>query len=445
MAPRVDDAWAPDLWGQRILFWTAYAPYILSSRDAGYRSALLNTLARGARHLDAQRRQGRAGPAADHRLGGRGRRRAGRPGRAGAADARRSRADARAVGGAVRGWRADQPLARTSRCCWSTGSASSARPISRPSRRCPTRSKAPPPPRSPRFMASPWATARCRAGRAATRRRRSALAALVEGCGLRARPLRAGARLGLSAAERARHGDRPRRRPAAAAAHGRRAAAPRPWPSRSATARSGWSSIAAAPAIADRACRAELVEALRTTAAHSTLILDDPIRPRSCPTAASARASPRSSSTAARTMTARGSRPATTAMSAASAWSTSAACRSATTARKCAARTCSPPRAAARSANRRPSRSASTSRPGSSRPSPPTGWARSCARPARRRGSSAAAGRCHDRGKPGHRRRGAHRADAAAGHRRRNVGRRRRHRLAVPPLKLEEGLSMTRS
>ena len=49
---RVDDAWAPELWGQRILHWTAYAPYILSSRDAGYRSALLNTLARGARHLD---------------------------------------------------------------------------------------------------------------------------------------------------------------------------------------------------------------------------------------------------------------------------------------------------------------------------------------------------------------------------------------------------------
>lgn len=49
---RVDEAWAPELWGERILFWTSYAPYILSSRDAGYRSALLNTLARGARHLD---------------------------------------------------------------------------------------------------------------------------------------------------------------------------------------------------------------------------------------------------------------------------------------------------------------------------------------------------------------------------------------------------------
>ena len=50
---RADDAWRPDLWGERILFWTAYAPYILSSRDAGYRSALLNPLARGARHIEA--------------------------------------------------------------------------------------------------------------------------------------------------------------------------------------------------------------------------------------------------------------------------------------------------------------------------------------------------------------------------------------------------------
>ena len=50
---RVDDAWRADLWGERILFWAAYAPYILSSNDTGYRSALLNTLARGARHADA--------------------------------------------------------------------------------------------------------------------------------------------------------------------------------------------------------------------------------------------------------------------------------------------------------------------------------------------------------------------------------------------------------
>ncbi len=58
---RVDDAWAPHLWGERILFWTAYAPYILSSADSGYRSALLNTLARGARHLDAHADRAAAG------------------------------------------------------------------------------------------------------------------------------------------------------------------------------------------------------------------------------------------------------------------------------------------------------------------------------------------------------------------------------------------------
>ncbi len=58
---KVDEAWAPHLWGERILFWTAYAPYILSSSDAGYRSALLNTLARGARHLDSNADKAAAG------------------------------------------------------------------------------------------------------------------------------------------------------------------------------------------------------------------------------------------------------------------------------------------------------------------------------------------------------------------------------------------------
>jgi uncharacterized heparinase superfamily protein len=47
-----EPAWRPDLWGRRILFWAAYAPYILSSRDLVYRSLVLNGLARGARHLD---------------------------------------------------------------------------------------------------------------------------------------------------------------------------------------------------------------------------------------------------------------------------------------------------------------------------------------------------------------------------------------------------------
>jgi uncharacterized heparinase superfamily protein len=58
---KVDEAWAPHLWGERVLFWTAYAPYILSSSDGGYRSALLNTLARGARHLDGSADKAAAG------------------------------------------------------------------------------------------------------------------------------------------------------------------------------------------------------------------------------------------------------------------------------------------------------------------------------------------------------------------------------------------------
>lgn len=47
-----EPAWRPDLWGRRILHWTANAPLILSSTDLIYRSLVLNTLARGARHLD---------------------------------------------------------------------------------------------------------------------------------------------------------------------------------------------------------------------------------------------------------------------------------------------------------------------------------------------------------------------------------------------------------
>jgi uncharacterized heparinase superfamily protein len=47
-----EPAWRADIWGRRILFWTAYAPYILSSRDLVYRSLVLNILARGARHVE---------------------------------------------------------------------------------------------------------------------------------------------------------------------------------------------------------------------------------------------------------------------------------------------------------------------------------------------------------------------------------------------------------
>lgn len=50
--PVTDTGWRADLWGRRILFWTAHAPLILSSTDLVYRSSVLNALARGARHLE---------------------------------------------------------------------------------------------------------------------------------------------------------------------------------------------------------------------------------------------------------------------------------------------------------------------------------------------------------------------------------------------------------
>lgn len=55
-------AWRADLWGRRIQFWTAHAPLILSSTDLVYRSKVLNTLARGARHLDGTADKVPAGP-----------------------------------------------------------------------------------------------------------------------------------------------------------------------------------------------------------------------------------------------------------------------------------------------------------------------------------------------------------------------------------------------
>lgn len=44
--------WRPDLCAKRVLYWSNYAPLILSSRNLVYRSAVLNGLARQARHLD---------------------------------------------------------------------------------------------------------------------------------------------------------------------------------------------------------------------------------------------------------------------------------------------------------------------------------------------------------------------------------------------------------
>lgn len=47
-----EPAWRADVIGRRILSWGAHAPLILSSPDIVYRSAVLNNLARAARHLD---------------------------------------------------------------------------------------------------------------------------------------------------------------------------------------------------------------------------------------------------------------------------------------------------------------------------------------------------------------------------------------------------------
>ena len=47
-----EPAWRPDLVGRRILAWVAHAPLILSSTDLVYRSSVLHTLAKGARHLE---------------------------------------------------------------------------------------------------------------------------------------------------------------------------------------------------------------------------------------------------------------------------------------------------------------------------------------------------------------------------------------------------------
>ncbi|MDX3884277.1 MAG: heparinase II/III family protein [Sphingomonas sp.] len=58
-----EPAWRADLWGRRILFWASYAPFILSSGDLVYRSAVLNSLARGARHLDRGADKAPQGPA----------------------------------------------------------------------------------------------------------------------------------------------------------------------------------------------------------------------------------------------------------------------------------------------------------------------------------------------------------------------------------------------
>jgi uncharacterized heparinase superfamily protein len=47
-----EPAWGPEIAGWRLLFWASHAPLILSSGDLVYRSLVLNCFARTARHLD---------------------------------------------------------------------------------------------------------------------------------------------------------------------------------------------------------------------------------------------------------------------------------------------------------------------------------------------------------------------------------------------------------
>jgi uncharacterized heparinase superfamily protein len=67
-----EPAWAPENAGWRLIFWAAYAPYILSSTDLVYRSLLLTCFARTARHLDRSGRQGSHRLAEARSLGRRG-------------------------------------------------------------------------------------------------------------------------------------------------------------------------------------------------------------------------------------------------------------------------------------------------------------------------------------------------------------------------------------
>ena len=243
---RVDDAWAPDLWGERILFWTAYAPYILSSRDAGYRSALLNTLARGARHLDATADKAAPGlpritawagvvAAALTVQGGLARLTRGEAG------LMRALAAAQYEDGGLISRSPQEQMLLVDRLGLVRAAYFAAKQT------------------LPDALESAAAAALAalhgvtmgdgalsswQGGNPGDAAR---LAALVEGCGLRARPLRAARGWGyqrLSALGTIVVLDAAPPPPPRMAA----AAAPRPWRSRSATAPSGWSSIAAAPA-----------------------------------------------------------------------------------------------------------------------------------------------------------------------------------------------------
>ena len=157
---------------------------ILSSADGGYRSALLNTLARGARHLDgnADKPAGRPLTAGAEWL-----RRACWSRRGAARRARRSGPRARLVGAIDDGGLVSRsPLSRLLlvdrlgllRACYQAAKQTFRR--HRGGRRRL---------RWRRFMASPWAMALVELA-GLQPGKSSRLTALIEGCGLRARPLR---------------------------------------------------------------------------------------------------------------------------------------------------------------------------------------------------------------------------------------------------------------
>ncbi len=55
------EEWRPDLVGRRLLFWPAYAPYVLGSRDPDYRKQLLRLIVAGARHIERTADKARPG------------------------------------------------------------------------------------------------------------------------------------------------------------------------------------------------------------------------------------------------------------------------------------------------------------------------------------------------------------------------------------------------
>jgi uncharacterized heparinase superfamily protein len=300
---KIDEAWAPQLWGERILFWTAYAPYILSSGDTGYRSALLNTLARGARHLDSNADKA---PAGIDRV---------------TAWCGVVAAGLLVQGGVPRLARGEAGLARAlASAQFDDGGLISRSPFEQVQlvdrfgllRACYLAAKQTMPDGIEAAAQASLAALHgimmgdgalsswqgCNPGEPAR------LAALIDGCGLRARPLR--------------QAHRPRRR------RTRTRAPPPLWPLSFPTAGSGLSSTAAAPVpsrlISPKNWFAGCVLPPRT----ALWCLPIPTPPTSSTMARSERASMTSRSTAAKTMTRAGWRRATTATSVPSGWCTSA-------------------------------------------------------------------------------------------------------------------------